>query len=78
MHAGVIYGTDTTAWRHVASYPIPDALPDTPPGTGIRRPVALGSGRYVAGDHRDTASLQGALVSGRRVAAAVRRTLTGG
>jgi phytoene dehydrogenase-like protein len=70
-HVGVIYGVDTTAWQHVASYPIADALPDTPAGTGIRRPVALGDGRYVAGDHRDTASLQGALVSGRRVAAAV-------
>ena len=54
----------------------PDALPDTPPGTGIRRPVALGEGRFVAGDHRDTASLQGALVSGRRVAAAVEAELS--
>ena len=75
-HVGVIYGVDTSAWQHVASYPIPDALPDTPPGTGIRRPVALGEGRFVAGDHRDTASLQGALVSGRRVAAAVEAELS--
>jgi hypothetical protein len=30
---------------------------------------------YVAGDHRDTASIQGALVSGRRVATAVARDL---
>jgi len=32
----------------------------------------------VAGDHRDTSSLQGALVSGARTAAAVRRHLNGG
>jgi phytoene dehydrogenase-like protein len=76
-HAAVIYGTDTSSWQHVATYPIGDALPETPPGTPIRRPVALGDGLFVAGDHRDTASLQGALVSGRRVAAAVRASLDG-
>lgn len=36
-----------------------------------RRAVRLGDGRYVCGDHRDTASIQGALFSGRRAAAAV-------
>ncbi|GAA4874052.1 FAD-dependent oxidoreductase [Saccharopolyspora cebuensis] len=34
-------------------------------------PVRLGSGRYVCGDHRDTPSIRGALVSGRRAARAV-------
>jgi phytoene dehydrogenase-like protein len=76
-HAAIIYGTDTSRWEHVASYPIPHALPDTPPGTPVRQEVSLGDGLYVAGDHRDTASIQGALVSGRRVAAAVRRDLAG-
>jgi len=33
----------------------------------------LGDGLFVAGDHRDTASLQGAMVSGRRAARAVLR-----
>jgi predicted NAD/FAD-dependent oxidoreductase len=37
----------------------------------IRRPVDLGGGLFVAGDHRDTASIQGAMVSGRRTAQAV-------
>ena len=36
-----------------------------------KRLVRLGEGRYVCGDHRDTASIQGALYSGRRTAAAV-------
>jgi hypothetical protein len=34
----------------------------------VRRPVALGEWLFVAGDHRDTASIQGAMVSGRRAA----------
>ncbi|MCO1657096.1 FAD-dependent oxidoreductase [Pseudonocardia humida] len=37
----------------------------------MRGPVALGDGLFVAGDHRDTPSTQGALVSGRRAAEAV-------
>ena len=75
-HAGVIYGVDTSAWQHVATYPIADALPETPPGQPIRQPVALGDNLFVAGDHRDTASIQGALVSGRRAARAIRDRLT--
>jgi hypothetical protein len=33
--------------------------------------VHLGDHLYVAGDHRDTSSIQGALVSGRRAAEAL-------
>jgi hypothetical protein len=33
--------------------------------------VDLGDGLFVAGDHRDTPSIQGALVSGRRAGDAV-------
>jgi hypothetical protein len=36
-----------------------------------KRRVALADGRFVCGDHRDTASIQGALFSGRRCAQAV-------
>lgn len=41
------------------------------PPTDLRRPVALGGGLYVCGDHRDSATLDGALVSGRRAADAI-------
>ena len=50
---------------------LPRALTAMPPPLDVRRPVALGDGVFVAGDHRDSASSQGALVSGRRAADAV-------
>jgi phytoene dehydrogenase-like protein len=71
----LLYGTDPDGWDHVASYAIADALPAMLPPLDLRRPVVLGDGLFVAGDHRDTASLQGALVSGRRAARAVHRYL---
>ncbi len=69
--AGAIYGVDSREWEHVTTYAIRDALPALPAPLNLQRPVSLGNGLYVCGDHRDTASIQGALVSGRRVAAAV-------
>ncbi len=54
---------------------VPEALPALPPPLDARRSVHLGDGLFVAGDHRDTASIQGALVSGRRAATAVVRHL---
>ncbi|MEY7971395.1 NAD(P)/FAD-dependent oxidoreductase [Saccharomonospora xinjiangensis] len=67
----VLYDTDTRGWDLLATYPIEHALPALPPGTPLRRPVRVRRGRYVCGDHRDTPSIQGALVSGRRAAQAV-------
>lgn len=66
-----IFGVDTSEWQVVATYPIEHALPAMLPPLDIRQPTRLGRGLYVAGDHRDTASLQGAIVSGRRAARAV-------
>jgi len=70
-----IYGTSTDAWEHVATYAIAHALVAMRPGVDFRQPVDLGDGMFVCGDHRDTASIQGAIVSGRRTAKAVTRFL---
>lgn len=69
--AGLVYGVDPAAWELITSQVITAALPHQPPPLVLRRPARLDSGVFVAGDHRDTASIQGALVSGRRVADAI-------
>jgi protoporphyrinogen oxidase len=65
-----MHGRDTGDWELVATYDLPHALPAMTAPHRFRRPVRVG-GVVVAGDHRDTSSIQGALVSGRRAAAAV-------
>lgn len=71
QHLAHLYGTDVTDWESLAAYSIPMALPAMPAPHPLRRPVRLSPGLYVCGDHRDTSSIQGALVSGRRAARAV-------
>jgi hypothetical protein len=67
-----LYGVPTDSWAHVRTVTVPDALPAAPPPLGdLRRPVDLGGGLFVAGDHRDTPSVQGAMASGTRAARAV-------
>ena len=66
-----IYGVATDGWEHLHTAEVRRALPALPAGVPLRRDVALGDGLFVAGDHRDTPSQQGALVSGRRAAEAV-------
>lgn len=71
---GRMHGTDTSTWELLATYHLPHALPAMTAPHRMRKPVRLsGNGEtvYVAGDHRDTSSIQGALVSGRRAAHAV-------
>jgi phytoene dehydrogenase-like protein len=68
-----LYGVSTSDWETVATVRVPDALPAAPPPLRLRQPVDLGDGLFVAGDHRDTPSIQGAMVSGRRAATAVLR-----
>ncbi len=69
--AGLIYGVDAGSWELVITHAIEAALPAQPPPLRLRRPPRLPDGVILAGDHRETASIQGALVSGRRAAAAV-------
>lgn len=67
------FGDAVNDWRHLRTYSIPHALPSQlPPALSQpERKIRLGSGLYVCGDHRDNASIQGAMVSGRRTAEAL-------
>ncbi|MFY7998551.1 MAG: protoporphyrinogen/coproporphyrinogen oxidase, partial [Candidatus Kapaibacteriota bacterium] len=67
------FGAKVQDWRHLRTYRVEHALPDqtSPALTPPERPVRLTESIFVAGDHRDTASIQGAMVSGRRAAEAV-------
>ncbi|MBI2809319.1 MAG: FAD-dependent oxidoreductase [Candidatus Melainabacteria bacterium] len=67
------FGEQVESWRYLRSYKIKYALPDqSPPQLATpQRPVKLRPGIFVCGDHRDNASINGALASGRRTAEAV-------
>lgn len=78
-HLAVLHGQSTVDWEMVGASRVVAALPAAEPPLGdLRRPVDLGDGLFVAGDHRDTPSLQGAMASGARAARAVLRTLGAG
>ena len=49
-------------WVHLHTAEVTQALPALPAGSPLRRDMALGDGLFVAGDHRDTPSQQGAQV----------------
>jgi phytoene dehydrogenase-like protein len=71
-----MYGAPTDDWDLLDVVSIPHALPAAPPPQGIlRKPVDLGDGLFVAGDHRDSPSIQGALAGGWRTAGAVLASL---
>ena len=67
------YGSAPREWRLLQVDRIPYALPrQAPPALAVaERSVRWLSGVYLCGDHRDTASIQGAMVSGRRAAEAL-------
>ncbi|MCX6399536.1 MAG: NAD(P)/FAD-dependent oxidoreductase [Propionibacteriales bacterium] len=63
-------------WELVATRDVPHALPAMTAPHPLRKPVEVIADRlWVAGDHRDTSSIQGALVSGRRTATHVATAL---
>ncbi len=67
-HAGELLGADPRGWRLLRRDEVPHALPAQPAPLSLRRPVRVRDHLVVCGDHRDTASIQGALVSGQRAA----------
>jgi hypothetical protein len=74
------FGSGVLGWDLLATYRIEHAQPAQPVGVldPPERPVRLEPGLYVCGDHRDNASINGALASGRRAAAALVEDLRAG
>lgn len=70
-----LWGRATGSWRLVIRHDIPHALPDHPAHQNLVRPQLAGERILLAGDHLETPSIQGALVSGGRAAARIVRML---
>jgi protoporphyrinogen oxidase len=66
------FGAEVAAWRRLRTYRIPYALP-APAIATPRGPEQVAQGLWLAGDHRETASLQGAITSGAQAAQQVAR-----
>lgn len=73
--AGRLWRTDSTSWDLLVRHDVSAALPLTRPPLHMRRPVDLGDGTFLCGDHQDTPSIQGAMASGHRAALAASRSL---
>jgi phytoene dehydrogenase-like protein len=71
------FGPMVDSWRKLAANPLPRALPQQRHAEWEQAAVRLGGsgGVYLCGDYRETASIQGALASGRRAAEAVMQDL---
>ena len=67
------FGSQVDRWSPMKSYAIRHALPSQPAHfrDSAARSRQLAEGLYCCGDHRETASIQGAMVSGRKAAEAV-------
>lgn len=74
---GEMFGVSAAEWRLLRRDDILHALPTQPAPLRTVSRARVSPGVYVAGDHRDTASIQGALVSGDRVARTVLADLEG-
>lgn len=66
-HLAYLYDTDVTGWELIAHYPIRYALPSMRPPVRMSGHVVYGP-VITAGDYTTSASIQGAMVSGRRAA----------
>ncbi|KAF6149311.1 hypothetical protein GIB67_026167 [Kingdonia uniflora] len=59
------------SWKHLRTYRIKFAQPNQCPPTNLLKNPKIGSGVYICGDHWNSATFDGAMVSGRRAAEAL-------
>ncbi len=65
------FGGQVRDWRLLSICPIERALPEQGPGRALPPPLDRGSGVYLCGDFCESASIEGALLSGTRTADAM-------
>lgn len=67
------FGSQVSSWHHLRNYLIPYALPIQIPAAlePVAKPCRVRARVFVCGDHCDTASINGAMVSGLRAAEGV-------
>jgi phytoene dehydrogenase-like protein len=77
LHIGKWFGPAVDSWKMLGAYTLARALPQQRHAEWEQAPVRVGGtgGVYMCGDYRETASIQGALASGRRAAEAVIKDL---
>jgi phytoene dehydrogenase-like protein len=79
LHLRKWFGPAVDSWKMLGAYTLARALPQQRHAEWEQAPVRVGGtgGVYMCGDYRETASIQGALASGRRAAEAVIKDLGG-
>ena len=77
LHIEKWFGPVVDSWKMLGAYTLARALPQQRHAEWEQAPVRIvgTGGVYMCGDYRETASIQGALASGRRAAEAVIRDL---
>ena len=68
------YGPQVNDWQHLRTDRIRQALPEQPPSAATHsgaKPYWQRDSLYLCGDHCSTASIEGAVVSGKAVAEAI-------
>lgn len=74
-HLSHLFGVNTDSWQLIKQYKIKEALPAMNPPFSLINSNQINNDLFVAGDHRVTSSIQGALLSGTNTATLVKVSL---
>ena len=74
-HLAHLFGVNTDSWQLIKEYKIKEALPAMNPPFSLINSNQINNDLFVAGDHRATSSIQGALLSGTNTATLVKVSL---
>ena len=74
-HLSHLFGVNTDNWQLIKEYKIKEALPAMIPPFSLVSSNQINNDLFVAGDHRVTSSIQGALLSGTNTATLVKVSL---